>query len=96
VYSTGEIPNGYNETGYSNPAYDDLHTQQGIELDAEKRREIVWQMQQIVFDDVVYIIPYYDQQIQAYRVDKFSGWITDKPKLELSDISSLLVIEPVR
>lgn len=96
VYSTGEIPNGYNETGYSNPAYDELHTQQGIELDAEKRREIVWQMQQIVFDDVVYIIPYYDQQIQAYRVDKFSGWITDKPKLELSDISSLLVIEPIR
>jgi peptide/nickel transport system substrate-binding protein len=96
VYSTGEIPNGYNETGYSNPAYDELHTQQGIELDADKRREIVWQMQQIVFDDVVYIIPYYDQQIQAYRVDRFSGWITDKPKLELSDISSLLVIEPVR
>lgn len=96
VYSTGEIPNGYNETGYSNPEYDELHTQQGIELDAEKRREIVWQMQQIVFDDVVYIIPYYDQQIQAYRVDRFSGWITDKPKLELSDISSLLLIEPVR
>jgi peptide/nickel transport system substrate-binding protein len=96
VYSTGEIPNGYNETGYSNPAYDELHTQQGIELDPEKRREIIWQMQQIVFDDVVYIIPYYDQQIQAYRVDKFKGWITDKPKLELSDISSLLVIEPVR
>ena len=96
VYSTGEIPNGYNETGYSNPEYDELHTQQGIELDPEKRREIVWQMQQIVFDDVVYVIPYYEQQIQAYRVDRFSGWITDKPKLELSDISSLLVIEPVR
>lgn len=96
VYSTGEIPNGYNETGYSNPEYDELHTKQGVELDPEKRREIVWQMQQIVFDDVVYIIPYYEQQIQAYRVDKFTGWITDKPKLELSDISSLLVIEPVR
>lgn len=96
VYSTGEIPNGYNETGYSNPAYDELHAQQGIELDVEKRRELVWQMQQIVFDDVVYIIPYYEQAIQAYRVDRFSGWITDKAKVELSDVSSLLVIEPVQ
>jgi peptide/nickel transport system substrate-binding protein len=96
VYSTGEIPNGYNETGYSNPEYDELHAQQGVELDLEKRRELVWQMQEIVFNDVVYIIPYYAQAIQAYRVDKFKGWITDQPKVELSDVSSLLVIEPVQ
>jgi peptide/nickel transport system substrate-binding protein len=96
VYSTGEIPNGYNETGYSNPEYDELHAQQGVELDLEKRRELVWQMQEIVFNDVVYIIPYYAQAIQAYRVDKFKGWITDQPKLALEDVSSLLVIEPVQ
>lgn len=96
VYSTDEIPNGYNETGYSNPVYDELNSQQGVELDVEKRRELVWQMQQIVFDDVVYIIPYYAQAIQAYRIDKFKGWITDKAKVELSDISSLLIIEPVQ
>jgi peptide/nickel transport system substrate-binding protein len=96
VHSTDEIPNGYNETGYSNPEYDELHIQQGRELDPDRRREIVWQMQQIAFDDVVYIIPYYEQSIQAYRVDRFTGWIVDKPKVELSDVSSLLVIEPVR
>jgi peptide/nickel transport system substrate-binding protein len=96
VHSTDEIPNGYNETGYSNPAYDELHVQQGIELDVEKRREIVWQMQEIAFNDVVYIIPYYQQAVEAYRVDRFKGWITDKPKVELSDVSSLLVIEPVQ
>ena len=96
VYATSEIPNGYNETGYSNPAYDELYAQQGIELDAAKRYELVWQMQQIVFDDVVYIIPYYQGEVQAYRVDRFSGWITDKPKLSLEDISSLLVIEPAQ
>jgi peptide/nickel transport system substrate-binding protein len=96
VHTTDEIPNGYNETGYSNPEYDELHVQQGTELDPEKRREIVWQMQQIAFDDVVYIIPYYQQAVQAYRVDRFTGWIEDKAKVELSDVSSLLVIEPVR
>ena len=96
VHATSEIPNGYNETGYSNPAYDELHVQQGVELNLEKRREIVWQMQQIAFDDVVYIIPYYEQSIQAYRVDKFTGWITDKARVEISDVSSLVVIEPVK
>ena len=96
VHTTDEIPNGYNETGYSNPAYDGLHVQQGIELDPVKRQEIVWQMQQIAFDDVVYIIPYYEQQIQAYRVDRFTGWITNTTKIELSHVSSLLVIEPVQ
>ena len=53
-------------------------------------------MQKIVFDDVVYIIPYYEQAIQAYRVDKFSGWITDMAKVELSDVSSLVIIESVK
>ena len=96
VHTTDEIPNGYNETGYSNPEFDELHIQQSRELDPEKRREIVWQMQQIAFDDVVYIIPYYQQAVQAYRVDRFTGWIEDKAKVELSDVSSLLAIEPVR
>jgi peptide/nickel transport system substrate-binding protein len=95
VYATSEIPNGYNETGYSNPAYDELYLQQGVELDLEKRRDLVWQMQEIVFNDVVYIIPYYQQAIQAFRVDKFTGWITDTPKVELSDVSSLVAVEPV-
>jgi hypothetical protein len=53
-------------------------------------------MQQLVFDDVVYIVPYYERALQAYRSDRFRGWITDQPKLALEDISSLLVIEPVR
>lgn len=96
VHTTDEIPNGYNETGYSNPAYDELHVQQGRELDIDRRREIVWQMQQIAFDDVVYIIPYYQQAIQAFRTDRFQGWIVDKAKVELSDVSSLTIIDPVR
>ena len=96
VYSTEEIPNGYNETGYSNPAYDDLHAKQGVELDAEKRQELVWEMQKIVFDDAVYVIPYYAQAIQAFRSDKFKGWITNMPKVELPDVSSLVAVEPVR
>ena len=53
-------------------------------------------MQKIVHDDVVYIIPFYDANVQAYRTDRFTGWITDQPKVELSDATSLTVIEPVK
>lgn len=96
VHTTGEIPTGYNETGYSNPEFDALYDQQATELNLQKRIALVHQMQQIAFDDVVYIIPYYEQAIQAYRVDRFTGWLLGFAKVELSDVSSLVVIEAVK
>ncbi len=94
VMLTDEIPTGNSETGYSNPEYDALYLEQAVELDRDKRIEMVHEMQRIVFDDVVYIIPYYAQTVQAYRTDRFSGWLTDAGKVALEDPSSLLVIEP--
>jgi peptide/nickel transport system substrate-binding protein len=96
VFRTSDISTGNSETGYSNPRIDELYAQQVIELDQEKRREIVWEMQKIVFEDVVYIIPFYQQQVQAFRKDRFSGWITDQPKVGLVDPSSLTVIQQVQ
>jgi peptide/nickel transport system substrate-binding protein len=96
VMTTDEIPTGSSETGYSNPEFDELYYAQAAEMDFETRKEMVWRMQQIVFDDVVYIIPYYDPALQAYRTDSYAGWIIDQPKVELSDPTSLIVIEPVQ
>ena len=96
VYTTEAIPSGSSETGYSNPAYDELYSQQQTTLDFAARKDIVWEMQKIVHDDVVYIIPFYDASVQAYRTDRFTGWITDQAKVELSDVTSLVVIEPVK
>jgi len=96
VMTTDEIPTGSSETGYSNSEFDDMYYQQASEMDFETRKELVWKMQQIAFDDVVYIIPYYDPALQAFRTDRFTGWITDQPKVELSDPTSLTVIEPVK
>jgi peptide/nickel transport system substrate-binding protein len=96
VMTTDEIPTGSSETGYSNPEFDALYAQQAVELDRDKRQELVWQMQQIVHDDVVYVIPYYEQTVQAYRTDRFQGWLTDAPKLALEDVTSLAVIKPVQ
>ncbi|HEY5731098.1 MAG TPA: ABC transporter substrate-binding protein, partial [Anaerolineales bacterium] len=95
VMTTDEIPTGSSETGYSNLEFDELYYEQASELDLNRRKEIVWQMQQIVFDDVVYIIPFYEQKVQAYRKDRFTGFVLDQPKIELSDITSLAFVEPV-
>ncbi len=93
---TREIPTGMSETGYSNPAFDSLFEQQAVTVDPELRRQLVWQMQQIVFDDVVYIIPFYSDAVQAYRTDTFTGWPTNEEMLALEDLHSLLQIEPIK
>ena len=95
VHLTDEIPTGNSETGYANPEFDDLYAQQATELDPEKRKEIIWQMQEILHRDVAYIIPYYAQSTEAFRTDRFTGWITDQPKVALEDPTSLTVVEPV-
>lgn len=96
VMTTDEIPTGTSETGYSNPEYDALYLEQQTELDHDRRVEIIHQMQEIVHRDIPYIIPFYQQATQAFRLDRFTGWQTDVGKIALEDISSLLVIEPVR
>jgi len=95
VMTTDAIPNGSSEAGYSNPAYDALYVQQAIELDPQRRQALIWQMQQMVFNDIVYIVPYYAQNAQAYRTDRFTGWL-EQPTLVLEDHGSLVNVEPVQ
>ena len=96
IPSTDQIATGYNETGFSNARYDELYAKQGVELDKDKRREMVWEMQAIVHENIPYIIPYYPFAVQAYRLDRFTGWKDSETKVALEDSSSLLNIEPVK
>jgi peptide/nickel transport system substrate-binding protein len=73
IFTTDQIGN-LNDTGYSNPHYDDLHRQQVSERDETKRKAIMAEMQNIVYDDAPYDIIYYDSELHAYRTDKIGGW----------------------
>jgi peptide/nickel transport system substrate-binding protein len=95
VMLTSEIPSGYNETGYSNPEYDRLFEKQAVEMDKESRLRLIWQMQDMVHKDVVYIIPFYSKTVQAYRSDTFRGWLIESGTLDLDAVASLSVIEPI-
>ncbi len=46
---------GWSDTGYCNPEYDKLYQEQGVTLDQEERRQIVWEMQEILANDRPYI-----------------------------------------
>lgn len=96
VTRTDQIPTGSSETGYANPEFDKLYDQQQVERDPEKRKQIVFKMQEILFNDVTYIIPYYQDTVQAYRTDRFQGWIIDAPTLALEDPKNLTIIEAVK
>lgn len=90
-----EISTGFSETGYCNPEFDDLYAQQGVETDHDARVQQIHEMQQILVDEVPYIIPYYDQSVQAYRTDRFTGWLLGERTPGLQDVDSLVAIRPV-
>lgn len=97
VAISDEITTGTSESGYSNPEYDQLFAEQKVTVDRAKRKQILDKLQEILVRDVPYIIPYYRQNVQAYRSDRFQGWIVDpEGTLELINRDSIAVIAPVQ
>jgi peptide/nickel transport system substrate-binding protein len=76
-FQTSEIGSS-SDSYYSNPHYDELFKQQRAESDPVKRKAILAEMQNLVYDEAPYHILYYDAELHAYRTDKFGGW-TNQP-----------------
>jgi peptide/nickel transport system substrate-binding protein len=75
VVTCGQI-GGLSETGYCNPAYDELYSAQSKEIDAEKRRAIVWEMQAVLQRDRPYIVTVQQNNIEA-RSKQWTGFVED-------------------
>ena len=60
----------WSDTGYDNPAYDELYAKQSTLVDDAERKAVVDEMQQILYDDVVYTQWANMNYIEAYR----EGW----------------------
>jgi peptide/nickel transport system substrate-binding protein len=73
VLTTDQI-GGNNEPFFSNARYDELFLKQQTELDQQKRQQMVYEMQQIVYDEAPYIIIIYANNIQAIRSDRWTGY----------------------
>ncbi|MDH4347001.1 MAG: ABC transporter substrate-binding protein, partial [Thermoleophilia bacterium] len=67
--------NYYNDANWCDPAYDEDYTAQNQELDQAKRKEIVAGMLRDFYGSATYNVLYYDGDLQAYRTDRFEGWL---------------------
>jgi len=65
---------GNNDVFYCDKAYDALYAQQATTLDPVARKALVDQMQQMFYDAAPYIVMWYQDKLQAYRTDTWTGW----------------------
>ncbi len=63
---------GWSDSGYCNEAYDALYDQQDSLATEAERQDVVWQMQQMIYDAKPYIPVVYVKEIGAYRNDHLS------------------------
>ncbi|MEV4414251.1 ABC transporter substrate-binding protein [Catellatospora sp. NPDC049609] len=71
----GEIAAGWSDSFYCSPAFDALYAEQQTMIDPAKRAEVVKKAQQLLYDDVAYSLTYYYNQSEAYRSDRFTGFV---------------------
>ncbi len=76
VMSCGQRPPGgvWSDSFYCDEEYDQMYEEQKTLIDIEERAEVVKEMQQMVYNDSPYAVLYYDQTLQAYREDRWTGF----------------------
>jgi len=70
----------WSDTGWDNPEYDALYQQQGTTVDPEARKQIVWRMQQMIYDNVLYTQLTNHVYLDAHRKE-WGGITTDLTNL---------------
>jgi peptide/nickel transport system substrate-binding protein len=73
AYSCGQY-DGWNDNGYCNTTYDRLYQEQSVTLNVQKRRAIVYQMEQMVYESRSEIVLVYNKVIDAWS-SKWTGFV---------------------
>ena len=73
--STSSVAAGAAVYGYHNDALDALAAREVTELDDEKRKQIVFEMQQIIAEDVPTIPLFYTTSYDAWYTSKYDNWM---------------------
>jgi peptide/nickel transport system substrate-binding protein len=64
----------WSDTFYSDPSYDQAYLDQKSILDPTERAAFIKDMEAQVYSDVPYIVLFYDNVLQAYRSDRWTGF----------------------
>jgi ABC-type transport system substrate-binding protein len=75
-HSKNDRPRGWNMSGYRNPQFDKIADESSRTMVVDKRRALIWEMQQIIMRDIPYIPLYNPKLIEAVTdtIDSVDGW----------------------
>jgi len=73
--SKNDKPRGWDMSGYNNPRFDQIANESSMEMNREKRKKLIWEMQKIIIRDIPYFPLYNPKLMEAVRTGKFSGWV---------------------
>lgn len=74
-YSDPPIPQwNADAEAYGNSTLNELLRQQRVEPDLQQRKELIWDIQEILADDLPIIVLFHRVGIVAHRTDNFEGW----------------------
>jgi peptide/nickel transport system substrate-binding protein len=65
----------WNDCGWGNATYDQWYDDQATTTDPVARRSIIYDMQEMVYEQSPYIVLYYMAANGAYRIDTFTGFV---------------------
>jgi peptide/nickel transport system substrate-binding protein len=88
------VDGGWSDSGYHNPEYDQLYLDQQQAIDKTERQQIIWKMQELVYNDRPYIVLWYEKLLQAYRSDRFTGFIESPLGIDIAQ--SFMNVTPVK
>ena len=67
--------NDWSDCAWSDPAYDKLYKQQGVEMDQATRLQDIYKLQQIIYRQSPYIPLAYSDDTEAWNTSRWTGWI---------------------
>jgi peptide/nickel transport system substrate-binding protein len=65
---------GSSDSLWCHPPYDTLYDRQNLAADDNERKRLMDELQNMFYDQAPYHLLYYDDQLDAYRTDRFTGW----------------------
>lgn len=75
LFKGGISPSASGLQGYNNQELNDLLEKQCLEMDEQKRKQLIFKIQEILAEDVPEIPLYYTTGYSVYRPDKYDGWM---------------------
>jgi peptide/nickel transport system substrate-binding protein len=80
----------WSDTGWDNPSYDKLYSRQGTTVDPEQRKQLVWKLQKLVYDNFLYTQLVNTEEFDAHST-KWTGF-----KIQLGGYAKQYYTDPIK